>query len=257
MLVALRCVRCGKNHHVKKSVLLRKGRGQYCSKACHDAAQSGIVKYVVSKNCEWCRSEFSYRRCRPRKFCSPKCQSQSSKTRVVSESTRIKLRNWNSRRGTRPPSPKGRKLSASHKSKILASRKRWFDKTLGTFRKKHLKDQIRNHPEYKKWRLAVFVRDEFKCKICGSNDRTIQADHFPQSFAGILQSKHIKTIDDALACKLLWKTEHGRTICLKCHEKTPTFMNRWHVRPVATIQSEFDMIDSPKMQVDGVPQEGL
>jgi len=63
---------------------------------------------------------------------------------------------------------------------------------------------------YKAWRLAVFTRDGFKCRWCGSK-RGLEADHLlPQS-----THPHLK-----------FKVSNGRTLCKKCHKRTATYARK-------------------------------
>ena len=59
-----------------------------------------------------------------------------------------------------------------------------------------------NDPEYKKWRLAVYRRDKFKCKKCGSRRR--------------LQAHHIKSW--AKFPQLRLSLLNGITLCNACHK---------------------------------------
>lgn len=66
----------------------------------------------------------------------------------------------------------------------------------------------RRAPEYKKWRMWVLVRDNFTCQMCGAPD-SFTADHI-KSFA-----KHPELRTDL---------SNGRTLCLDCHKKTPSYL---------------------------------
>ena len=61
--------------------------------------------------------------------------------------------------------------------------------------------------EYKKWRTAVFERDSYTCVHCG--------------VGGKLDADHIKPW--SLFPKLRYKVSNGRSLCRKCHIKTPTY----------------------------------
>lgn len=62
----------------------------------------------------------------------------------------------------------------------------------------------RQSNEYKKWREAVFIRDGFKCQICGQ-------------VGGALNAHHIKTFKDFP--KLRFEVSNGITLCEKCHRE--------------------------------------
>ena len=90
-----------------------------------------------------------------------------------------------------------------------------------------LRKLIRELPEYKKWRIAVFKRDGYKCLFCGCNKSgNLNADHYPRYFATILEKNHIKTTEDARHCEELWKIDNGRTLCIECHRQTPNYFRR-------------------------------
>lgn len=62
--------------------------------------------------------------------------------------------------------------------------------------------------EYKNWRKAVYERDKYTCRICGSQGGRLNADHIkPWS----------------LYPDLRYDIENGRTLCVACHRKTDTF----------------------------------
>lgn len=69
------------------------------------------------------------------------------------------------------------------------------------------KDKIRKGVAYRLWREAVFRRDNWICVECG--------------FKGYVQADHIKSF--ALFPELRYKVENGRTMCVTCHRKTPTY----------------------------------
>jgi len=89
---------------------------------------------------------------------------------------------------------------------------------------------IRNSSKYRKWRTDIFTRDNYTCILCKNNKGgNLNADHFPITFKQILNFENIKTLQEALDCKLLWDTNNGRTLCKNCHKKTDTYLglNRW------------------------------
>ena len=74
---------------------------------------------------------------------------------------------------------------------------------------------------YKKWRQAVFERDDFTCE-CGKRGGELHADH-KVSFREIVERFGLRTIADAINCAFLWDVENGKTLCVPCHRLTPTF----------------------------------
>lgn len=75
-------------------------------------------------------------------------------------------------------------------------------------------ERIRKSVEYKAWRTAVFTRDRFTCVHCGATNTRLHADHV-KSFARFPA--------------LRFEASNGRTLCVPCHKKTDTYLNRWHV----------------------------
>jgi len=81
-----------------------------------------------------------------------------------------------------------------------------------------LQMEIRNLYFYSYWRLHIFKRDMFTCRICKLKTRNIHVHHLI-SFKYIIINYNIKNIKDALNCELLWNTNNGITVCKECHKK--------------------------------------
>lgn len=73
-------------------------------------------------------------------------------------------------------------------------------------------EMIRNSKIYKLWRKAVYERDGYACVECG--DKT----------GGNLQADHIKPF--STHPELRFAIDNGRTLCIACHIKTPTYGGR-------------------------------
>lgn len=69
--------------------------------------------------------------------------------------------------------------------------------------------KIRNSIEYKLWRKSVFERDNYTCQNCGVKGVYFHADHI-KSFA--------------LHPELRFQLSNGRTLCVPCHKKTPSYL---------------------------------
>lgn len=74
-------------------------------------------------------------------------------------------------------------------------------------------EKIRKSEQYKRWREGIFKRDGFRCVGCGNKGVTLNADH-------------IKPFADYP--ELRFDMNNGRTLCVPCHKKTPTYLNRWN-----------------------------
>lgn len=72
------------------------------------------------------------------------------------------------------------------------------------------KNAIYFSDKYKAWRLAVFKRDKFTCRWCKRSGRYVR-----------LEADHI--LPKSTHPQLMYKISNGRTLCRRCHRKTPTF----------------------------------
>lgn len=88
-----------------------------------------------------------------------------------------------------------------------------------------LRIKIYQLAETKIWRTHIFQRDEYTCQECRVVGSELNADHIIP-FSVIIQTHNIKTIEDAVACEFLWDIRNGRTLCVPCHQKTPTYGER-------------------------------
>lgn len=68
--------------------------------------------------------------------------------------------------------------------------------------------QIRQSREYKDWRTAVFQRDDYTCQECRGRGYKLHADHI-KPFAYFPELRLV--------------IDNGRTLCVECHRKTPTY----------------------------------
>jgi 5-methylcytosine-specific restriction endonuclease McrA len=62
---------------------------------------------------------------------------------------------------------------------------------------------------FKRWRKAVFQKDNYTCKKCGDNQ------------GGNLEAHHIKSF--ALHPELRYDVNNGLTLCKKCHKETDNY----------------------------------
>ena len=65
--------------------------------------------------------------------------------------------------------------------------------------------------EYRKWRTAVFERDNYTCQRCGKSDNTLEAHHIKE------QSQFPE---------LIYDVDNGLTLCHECHKLTDNYGNK-------------------------------
>jgi len=83
--------------------------------------------------------------------------------------------------------------------------------------------RIRGSFKYRQWVSDIFTRDNFTCQKCSQRGGKLHAHHIEQ-FAVIMKKNNIKTFEEAMNCEELWNINNGRTLCLKCHKKTDTYL---------------------------------
>jgi crossover junction endodeoxyribonuclease RuvC len=140
------------------------------------------------------------------------------------EKHRIKMKGNQYRLGIKHSEETKKKIKKSCKGGNTTSFK--IGQTLGS---KHwnwkggitpLHSLIRASAKYKKWREAVFKRDNYTCQRCGDKKgRNLEAHHAVK-FSILLERYNIKTLEDADKCYRLWSIISGKTLCKKCHKLT-------------------------------------
>ena len=110
---------------------------------------------------------------------------------------------------------KGKKFSEKHKRKLSIAQKKRLIEPINHPNWQGgitpINQKIKNSEKYKLWRVAVFMRDNFTCVLCGITKVYLQADH-------------IKPF--SLFPKLRFSVENGRTLCVPCHRKTDTYAGK-------------------------------
>lgn len=165
-------------------------------------ATEGKVKYGIGKNPNSHRNGFKL-------------------GHQLSEESRKKISETLKRIGVRPPSQKGVRYSNEYKKKMsqiakergfgLWSGPHWMGERNPNWKggvcPENLK--IRNTPEYRKWRKAVFERDNYTCQICHVRSGGGKAV--------FLNAHHIKGF--ARFPELRFELTNGITLCRPCHER--------------------------------------
>lgn len=91
-----------------------------------------------------------------------------------------------------------------------------------------LYDQVRTCLKMKAWRQAVFERDDYRCQGCGRRGGNLHADHV-SPMAEMIVANGVRTLEQAEALAALWDVDLGRTLCVACHRKTPSYGRRLSV----------------------------
>jgi hypothetical protein len=76
---------------------------------------------------------------------------------------------------------------------------------------------IWNSIKNKQCRQLVFKRDNYTCKKCNKNKNIYLNSHHKIPITYILDLYNIKTLKQALNCKLLWDINWQITLCEQCH----------------------------------------
>ena len=166
-----------------------------------------LERIIYKKNCLWCDREMTR---------TKRSEAMRPNWRVCSGKCRRAFRNCISCYGRRIiPMEERIKRSLAIKGKprpagrLVCGERHWNwqgGKTAETIR-------LRNSARTKDWRKAVFERDNYTCLDCGARNGN--------GYKVILNADHIKPW--AYYPELRYDVSNGRTLCLGCHTKTPTF----------------------------------
>lgn len=163
---------------------------RYCCKECHNVKHR---KGPAKNNSGWFK--------KGHKMWPGSEKTWIKKGERLSPSTEFGTKEpWNKGKQGKPLTPEQRKfLSGLHKGE---KSHRWKGGVTP------IHDAIRKSVEYKLWREAVFTRDDYTCQACGQRGGNLHADH---------------ELPFAHYPDLRFEVLNGRTLCVPCHRKTPTY----------------------------------
>lgn len=182
-----RCLECN------KEFLPRRLSGKFCSKNCYYKQARPPSRKVITgeRVCLSCGALYSRRKNESvvqfnlRQFCSCGCI-------------------WLGRKHRPEAIEKNRKAR-------LGKPASWKKGVLNYFWRGGKTPEIiseRMSSKYKIWRSGIFKRDNYTCVLCKQRGGKLNADHL-KSFTHFPE--------------LRYKMSNGRTLCVPCHIKTPTF----------------------------------
>lgn len=150
---------------------------------------------------------------------------------IPSEETRNKIRltklgNKNPNYG-KPTWNLGLKMSEESRRKLSESKKQNFIAS-GRVHKQSPDERARQSRELKEWRFSVFKRDGFRCLDCG------------EIKSGQLNADHIYPF--AYYPRLRYDINNGRTLCVECHKKTPTYGSKVKLLKPQSISPVFNLL---------------
>jgi len=99
---------------------------------------------------------------------------------------------------------------------------------------------IRNSKECRNWRKNVYEKDNYTCQNCGTRSCkniqvTLNADHIIP-FKQLLYMYNITDVKQVYGNHPIWDLDNGKTLCQKCHRKTPTYGGKTAYKDFSTCQ---------------------
>lgn len=164
------------------------------------------LKKGIYRHCENCRKEFYLPPSRKtRKYCTVNCFNESLKTNTPIKCLICDEEFYCSKSQQKYRNRKtcSRKCMGIHIQIRGLIRRATGGKTEGQKNR-----SIRYSKPIKEWRKAVFQRDDYTCQLCNKR-------------GGVLNADHIKPFAEYPELRL--ELSNGRTLCIECHKKTPTW----------------------------------
>ncbi len=214
-----KCATCS-NVFLATDYQVDKLKRQFCSRKCkryseaskikisealqgRTAWNKGLKTWIISPkrngrsfNCETCKKEFYRAGWQITKgnikFCSLNCRRHTEEAKLNMSKARTGIPAWN--KGLNKIDD--HRLDYERPTKFCGSGKTEESMI------------IRNSTEMRRWRKQVFERDDYTCQVCGVRGGQLNADHIKR-FADFPE--------------LRFDLDNGRTLCVECHRKTPTY----------------------------------
>lgn len=86
---------------------------------------------------------------------------------------------------------------------------------------------IRGSGQYGFWRKQVYERDNYTRVVYGARNGqgtkvVLEVGHI-LPLAELVEMQQITSLEEAIACTLVWDVANGRTLCQPCHGKTDKY----------------------------------
>ena len=183
------CDNCGKE--IKKYAS-KINQHNFCNRKCYLEYHSKDTKIY---KCEICRKEFKGDKYNANRFCSRECYLEyhkiKNKIRVCPTCKKEFI--------AKASDDKYCCVECYNKDRHMPSKENHWNWKGGV----SLLNDNRDSAEYKEWRRAVYVRDNYKCVKCGSKEK--------------LNAHHLKSW--TIYPELRYDINNGITLCEKCHIK--------------------------------------
>lgn len=247
----------------------------------------------TTKNCGVCDKPFSKRprdtikAWHGRKYCSSACYHTTQKGRIHTAEARENIGRQarinqklvttpeatakriatRAKQGWEQTTPEGRKK----RSDALRGKPQPWNRGENNVRWKggtELRKSVYGLLEYRVWRSAVFERDDYTCQLCGVKNEqglgktiVLNADHYPIALFRFLDKINTAIPDESIENKKeyarnykdMWNVANGRTLCLDCHKKTPTWgraKKEQYGREIMPLENELHLVQI----IEGVEQ---
>jgi hypothetical protein len=175
---------------------------KFCGQECYGLSLRKDRKCpICGEHVKWCNLI----------YCSKKCESVFKTGKSFSEDHKKQLSL--AKQGYRPEHLYTEEVRQKISNSLMGKPQPWMrgenhpnyiDGGAGHFERQKAMGRV----EYKEWRRAIFLKDDFTCTICKQKGGKLNADH-------------IKSW--SIYPELRYDIDNGRTLCVTCHRKTDTW----------------------------------